>query len=224
MVRALIPEDNKKLMEDHQLTKRTPHEVNASLWNSDRDDEHEAQYREWGVPQVNITALREERRILEWMSSSLKKNRDALKEGRAKYLNDLKETVGLKAFEIYRVWEQNKPAYRTFEEFQKHRGHVPKDLLDQHKNTIVNLFRESNIALIRSWHAPYGDLPGPLVGLRMIGLAAQQDLVEFEEAVNAFNAAAKLHGIPDTLSDQLNIFFSLKWGQLQERITMSNGS
>ncbi len=223
-VRALVGKNKISLFEEHPLTKRISNKVDASLWAATRDAEYEKVYTEWNIPPHEIQILKNQRPYLEFMALPLQSQREKLIQARSDYLKFLQDLVGPKNFNLYRRWELNKPAKRTFNDFKKRNPNLPLAVLSKYESTIIDMFRESKIITSRTWHGPFDVLPSPMVGRRMVGLGAQAKLKEFLDAENLFNSLIPHYSIPTALINELNSFFIEERNKIQQVILIGSES
>jgi len=205
-------------LDQHPLTKRLPHTVNASVWAGDKDKEYELLYESYGIPESYIEDFKIRRRALHQQAKVLTSPRETLIKAREAYLSRIREVAGEKAFESYQRWELTKQAQRVYEKIKARTTEINLDLLKNNEAAIVELLREANLQLSHNWHCPFGPLPAPMVSQKLMGLQAENDLPQLEKARDTFFAAAKSYKLPAPLLLELHGFFMEELNHLQVMI------
>ncbi len=194
--------------------------VDPSRWGKERDSDYEKLYKKLGISEVYILALQEDRRRLKTLAHPFEANI----QGWDNYLKKLREAVTAGKFEQYRLWELNKPARCGYQEFLERTGEPEKRRIRPYSQIIIDLFRETKMFTSRSFDGPFDKIYlGPTKGIDAFLELKHQEMNAFENAVQAFNAAAVQQGLPPFIRNQLTDFFSEKRDKFHQEVMRING-
>ncbi len=217
-VRAALSPERHALLQEHPLTKRTPHGIDQSLWSEERDPEYAMLYAKWELDTETVASLLDKRRELRALVSTLPERRQNLIQGRTDYIAHIRNAVDTKAFSEYQNWELNKSPERVFQDLLTQDNPVPEAEFKEYRSALVNLLREAEINMSESWDGPFDPLPRPVVGRRLVAADARRRLERFQEARTRFQAMADFHSFPDAVLAHLDRRFDRWQNQLQNAI------
>ncbi len=134
---------------------------------------------------------------------------------RDKFDQFVRSALGEEKYQLYRNFEESKPAAKEYEQIERFALARDGTVLDPgYADQVIQMIKKAGAATFGTWHGPYDPLPRPLVGMDKM----REQFRDFESSAQNVLKDVESRGLPEELVHVISAYYESKLREREQEI------